>query len=212
MSDTLKAALIALMGTVILAPLVARGLTWFSEKRSQLLVVLSWNEAGKCSYLEGVASKNILESKAFREAPSGDENRWKDIRIFRSFFAAQSYMRFLVLKNWFRDTKEKLAGPLSFLQLAVSRGRGRCGSLVLHCRRPKIPEGTHQPTPRRAAASLWHSPLWDCRRPTVSGGSSVPSGRGYSQSSAALTRTMTADARFPYRISSLGDRHWLQRT
>jgi hypothetical protein len=98
MSDTLKAALIALVGTVILAPLVARGLTWFSEKRSQLLVVLSWNESGKCSYLEGMVSKIILESKAFREAPS-DDDRWKDIRIFRSFFTAQSYMRFLVLNN-----------------------------------------------------------------------------------------------------------------
>jgi hypothetical protein len=99
MSDTLKAALIALLGTVILAPLVARGLTWLAEKRSQLLVVLTWNEAGKCKHLEEVATKLVLESKAVRDGPSDDKNRWRDLGIFRSFFMAQSYLRFVILNN-----------------------------------------------------------------------------------------------------------------
>ncbi|SHK96066.1 hypothetical protein SAMN05444159_4636 [Bradyrhizobium lablabi] len=99
MSDTLKAALIALVGTAILAPLVVRCLAWLGEKRSQLLVVLTWNQAGKCDYLEAITSKLILGSKEFREAASVDESRWRDLRIFRTFFSAQSYMRFVILNN-----------------------------------------------------------------------------------------------------------------
>jgi hypothetical protein len=38
MSDTLKAALIALLGTVILAPLMVRGLTWLRGCPARLLV------------------------------------------------------------------------------------------------------------------------------------------------------------------------------
>jgi hypothetical protein len=105
MSDTLKAALITFVGAAIIAPLVVRGLAWLAEKRSQLLVVLIWNEAGKASVLDERVRKLIMDTEAFKAIPFADDTKYKEIGLFRDFFSAQSYMHFKISNN----SRKKLA-------------------------------------------------------------------------------------------------------
>ena len=105
MSDTLIVGIMSITATVILAPLVVKFLSMLSEKRSQLLVTLTWNEAGKSKYLEDKATKLVTNSKAFKDAAIGDERKWDDVTVFRYIFSAQSYMHFRLLNN----SRKKLA-------------------------------------------------------------------------------------------------------
>jgi hypothetical protein len=102
---TLIAATVTFTGTVILVPLVTWLISYLREKRSQLLVTLTWNEAGESKYLEDKVTKLITNSQAFKDATLRDDRRWDDVSVFRYFFSAQSYMRFQLLNN----SRKKLA-------------------------------------------------------------------------------------------------------
>jgi hypothetical protein len=100
MSDVITAAIISATATVVAAPLVARGLTWLAEKRSQLLVVLTWNEAGKSEKLDERVRNLIRATDDFKTKVLGnDDAPFRELELFRLFFAARSYMHFSIRNN-----------------------------------------------------------------------------------------------------------------
>jgi hypothetical protein len=102
---TLIAAGVSFVATVIFVPLITWFISWVREKRSQLLVTLTWNEAGRSKHLEDKATKLVTSSAEFKKADFSDESKWGDVSLFRSFFSAESYMRFKILNN----SRKKLA-------------------------------------------------------------------------------------------------------
>jgi hypothetical protein len=159
MSDTLIVGIMSVIATVVLAPIVVKLLSMVSEKRSQLLVVLTWNEAGKSKNFEDRVTSVIMKGPAFRDAAAADESKWKEIWLLRSYFSSQSYMRFRILNN----SRKKLA----HLTLFDNEYSDLCqideGGLESVVRGQPIVLGDLQPG-RETVLHLWSSsnvPAWN---------------------------------------------------
>jgi hypothetical protein len=105
MSDTLLVGIMSVIATVILAPIAVKLLSILSEKRSQLLVLLTWNAAAKNTKLKERVTNLVVKSQDFRDAVIGDESKYEELRILQTFLSSQSYMRFKVSNN----SRKKLA-------------------------------------------------------------------------------------------------------
>ncbi|UPT96297.1 hypothetical protein J4G48_0046015 [Bradyrhizobium barranii subsp. apii] len=92
---TLIAAGITFAGTVVLVPLLNWLISWIREKRSQLLVILNWNEVKRNEQLTKVLTDLVTEGLYQKDRAEIDA-KLEIVALFRTYFNARSYMHFVV--------------------------------------------------------------------------------------------------------------------
>ncbi|MGY3355904.1 hypothetical protein ACVWZK_002567 [Bradyrhizobium sp. GM0.4] len=82
-------------GSVVLVPLLTWLISWIREKRSQLLVILTWNEVKRNEQLTTVLTDLVTEG-LYQKDRTEINAKLEIVALFRTYFNARSYMRFVV--------------------------------------------------------------------------------------------------------------------